>query len=331
MRLPDKIKELQKPKAELGTFKEARLLFEADLANDHTLAPASKYYRTTRIAALLKSWPGLDDEKLDRMASKDSKGVFKMRDEFQQWANRFSGKFDDQNFNNTLGTLRMILERGGLRRDDNPAYEIDRLGVKSKELKLPEPEQFNRMVEVIETAGAPQSKDCADLVRFLAFSGCRISEARQVIWADVDMERGEIKVRNAKRSITSNGAEFRYIPIIPPMRELVDRLKLSNPLPSQRVCVLGECEKSLTRACKVVGVSRITHHDMRHLFASRCIASGVDIPTISRWLGHSDGGALAMRVYGHLQREHSQKMAAKVSFGQEKPENVITLPKAATA
>jgi integrase len=35
------------------------------------------------------------------------------------------------------------------------------------------------------------------------------------------------------------------------------------------------------------------------------IESGVDIPTVSRWLGHKDGGALAMRVYGHLRQEHS--------------------------
>lgn len=33
--------------------------------------------------------------------------------------------------------------------------------------------------------------------------------------------------------------------------------------------------------------------------------SYVDIPNISRWLSHKDGGALAMRVYGHLRQEHS--------------------------
>lgn len=38
----------------------------------------------------------------------------------------------------------------------------------------------------------------------------------------------------------------------------------------------------------------------RHLFATRCIESGVDIPTVRRWLGHEDGGALAMRTYGQL-------------------------------
>jgi hypothetical protein len=40
----------------------------------------------------------------------------------------------------------------------------------------------------------------------------------------------------------------------------------------------------------------------------------VDIPTVSRWLGHKDGGALAMRVYGHLRQEHSFSMVKRVAF-----------------
>ncbi|MHB8523566.1 MAG: hypothetical protein ACYDH9_22810 [Limisphaerales bacterium] len=55
----------------------------------------------------------------------------------------------------------------------------------------------------------------------------------------------------------------------------------------------------------------------RHFFATTCIESGVDIPTISRWLGHSDGGALAMRVYGHLRQEHSFAMIKRGDFGAE--------------
>jgi site-specific recombinase XerD len=53
---------------------------------------------------------------------------------------------------------------------------------------------------------------------------------------------------------------------------------------------------------------------LRHLFATRCIESGVDIPTMARWLGYKDGGALLMKTYIHLLQEHSQRMAAKVSF-----------------
>jgi integrase len=63
-------------------------------------------------------------------------------------------------------------------------------------------------------------------------------------------------------------------------------------------------------------MARITHHDLRHLFATVCIESGVDIPTVSRWLGHKDGGPLVMKTYGRLRNEHSLNGAKKVSFGE---------------
>ena len=75
----------------------------------------------------------------------------------------------------------------------------------------------------------------------------------------------------------------------------------------------------------------ITHHDLRHLFATRCIESGVDIPTVSRWLGHKDGGALAMKVYGHLRDQHSVEMAQKVTFSKpQEAQNRSNTPAANT-
>jgi integrase len=311
LKLPLKVKELRKPPAECGTFAEARLLYLADIDNDHTLAAETKKYWNYRTEALLKTWPGLDGMKLTKITERDCR----------DWLKRFSGKFETTNTNNTLAALRNILTRGGLGRDKNPAFGTKhgkkwRLGAKPKQMTLPEPEQFDAIVKRIETAGSGHSKGCADLVRFLAFGGCRISEAKQVLWQDVDFERGEIRVHNAKRSKTTTANDLRFVPIIPAMRELLERLHgEQKPKPTDRVCVLGECEKSLTNACKKIGASRITHHDLRHLFATRCIEAGVDIPTVSRWLGHVDGGALAMKVYGHLRRSHSQQAAQKVTFG----------------
>jgi integrase len=325
-RLRAKLKELQKPaepEMEVRTFKDARLLYLADIENDHALAPETKRYWQYRVAALLKSWPGLDSMKLDKITERDCR----------DWVKRFTEKFEASNFNNTLAALRNILIRGGLGRDKNPAFGTKhgskkwRLGAKPKELTLPEPKQFEKLVEAIATSGAGQARHCADLVEFLAFSGCRISEARMVTWQDVDIERGEIKIHNAKRSKRSRASLIRFVPIISPMRRLLDRLRVQNkPESIERVCVLSECQKSLDRACQIVGCPRITHHDLRHLFASHCIESGVDIPTVSRWLGHVDGGALCMKVYGHLRRSHSASMAAKVTFGQTLPENVTPLP-----
>ena len=132
----------------------------------------------------------------------------------------------------------------------------------------------------------------------------------------MNLERGFIVVHNAKNRKTNDTAPTRNIPIIPDMRALLKRLANQRHSPEDPVCSVGECEKSMTRACRLLGIARITHHDLRHLFATRCIESGVDIPTVSRWLGHSDGGALAMRVYGHLRDQHSADMAQRVTFSK---------------
>src|SRR6266704_2895129 len=119
--------------------------------------------------------------------------------------------------------------------------------------------------------------------------------------------------------------------MIPGMHRLLERIRsergekefLANP-----VMPVHECQGAINSACKSLGITRFTHHDLRHLFATRCIESGVDIPTVSRWLGHKDGGALAMKTYGHLRREHSIAMAKKVVFTPtpEKQADVIPFP-----
>jgi integrase len=131
----------------------------------------------------------------------------------------------------------------------------------------------------------------------------------------VDEARAEIIVRGDPQESTKN-SEMRRIPIIPAMEDLLKRIRsrCSNEEPSYAVLRVNEAQKSMDNAGQKVGMQRITHHDLRHFFATICIESGVDIPTVSKWLGHKDGGALAMQVYGHLRNEHSRAAAKKVSF-----------------
>jgi hypothetical protein len=42
--------------------------------------------------------------------------------------------------------------------------------------------------------------------------------------------------------------------------------------------------------------------------------AGIDFMTISEWLGHSDGGILVGKTYGHLNDEHKKRMAAGLSL-----------------
>jgi len=285
-----------------ASLRDARRAYEQELLCRHDLKPRTREYRLGCIKVLLKTWPGLDLKRLTQVSTADC----------QTWAARFAAEYDAHYFNQVLSTLRRILQLGGLH--SNPALAVKRRGVKPRQLSLPEPGQFQALLAEMEGAGGRDSRNCADFVRFLAYSGCRLSEARQVRWMDIDWETGTVAVRNGKQRLTSSADPTRHVPIVEDLGRLLERLKQEPHAPEDAICKVRECQKSLDRACRILDVPRLTHHDLRHLFATRCIESGVDIPTVSRWLGHVDGGALAMRTYGHLRNEHSLAMAKKVKF-----------------
>ena len=61
--------------------------------------------------------------------------------------------------------------------------------VRAKQLTLPSRAEFLQLVEAVERAGAWCSRDCADFLRGLAFTGCRKSEAAGIKWRDLDSHR----------------------------------------------------------------------------------------------------------------------------------------------
>lgn len=289
------------------TFRDALNSYEARLEGDRSLKPRTKDYYEQRVVALLKSWPEL--------AKRDVRKVTKA--DCLNWSARFGRDASSAAFNNTVSVLRQVfdisVESGA--RYDNPARFVKRASVRPKKLHLPEVPQFEQFVANLKEGGGRHSRDCADLVRFLAFGGFRKNEAANVTWSDCDFAKSKIRVRGDIQTGTKN-QEVREVPMIAEMKELLERLRAerADEQPEALVMKVHECQKAMDRAATFVGMMRITHHDLRHLFATRCIEAGVDIPTVSRWLGHKDGGALAMKVYGHLRDQHSVNMAQKVSF-----------------
>ena len=197
----------------------------------------------------------------------------------------------------------------------NPVAKLERVPVRAKQLTLPSREQFLQIVDHVGKAGAWCSRDCADFISGLAFTGMRKGEAAQVEWRDLDFAAGEVFVQGDAETATKNWT-VRRVPMIPDARALFQRMRAERAKESlsEKVFRVREAQRAMDRAVRKVGIERIVHHDLRHLFATICIESGVDIPTVSRWLGHKDGGALAMKTYGHLRREHSIAQAQRVTF-----------------
>jgi len=150
----------------------------------------------------------------------------------------------------------------------------------------------------------------------LATTGCRLTEALKLTWSDVNFENSTITIRGDLETGTKNW-KIRTNPMIPELSTfLSEEFNRRKPLDSrQTISEVKEAGNTLRKACKDLGIRKLVHKDFRDLFATRCIEQGVDIPTVAKWLGHSDGGALLMSTYSHLRQHHSNDMAKRVSFG----------------
>jgi integrase len=294
------------------TFAEAAAVHLRNLDENISIKARTRQYWRQRLAALIKSWRGLNQMEMRRLTPAACK----------EWASNFSKKTSPTNYNNTLALFRHVLDvaidAGVIY--SNPATALKRAPLRGKEITLPSVTKFNALIEEMRNGHGRDSRNCADFAQGLAVTGMRKGEANALQWRDVDFEKGEIVVRGDVETGTKNW-ELRRVPLIPEARTLFGRMRserADDPLTAY-VFLVRECQKSLDRACKKVETARITHHDLRHLFATICIESGVDIPTVSRWLGHRDGGALAMKTYGHLRREHSIAQAQRVTFAPAPP------------
>jgi integrase len=306
------------------TFGEAAAVHLRNLDDNLSIKPRTRDYWRECLAALQKSWPGLTEAEVRKIT----------RTECKEWAREYRKAVSPTRYNNTVSVLRHVLnvavEAGVVY--SNAAAAVKRAPVRGKEISLPSIDKFNALIAEMCAGHSRDSVNCADFASGLAFTGCRVGEACQIAWRDVDFHAGEIVVRGDSKTGTKNW-ELRRVPLIPDARALFERMRSERSGESldTKVFRVNECQKALDRACKNVGINRITHHDLRHLFATRCIESGVDIPTVSRWLGHKDGGALAMKTYGHLRREHSIAQAQRVTFtpALKKQADVIAFPASA--
>jgi integrase len=204
-----------------------------------------------------------------------------------------------------MNDLRILLE--------NPARAIKRRKVRSAERLIPCKEDFRALVAELRN-GHRATGEAANFVEFLAYSGTRQAEAGAVCWRDVNFDLGLLTITGGTDGTKNH--QHRTVPLFPPLQRLLEQMKESRPTVNggTKLFSIASAHLQIHRACKRLGLQRYGHHSMRHFFCSNCIEAGVDFLTLSRWVGHSDGGVLIGKTYGHLRQEHSLAMAKRVTF-----------------
>ena len=194
------------------------------------------------------------------------------------------------------GMVRILVESGA--RTDDPTKDLGRMRQPKSKLTVPGIDQMRQMVASIAGAGKRGCVQSSRMVAFMAYSGVRKGEVGKLTWNDI----GEQWVTVGADGNTKGGS-FRQVPVSAPLREVLEGMRADND--KGRIFHMTSPRRALHSACEAVGVAPMRVHDLRHFYATFCIERGVDIPTVAKWLGHKDGGALAMRTYGHVRDDHS--------------------------
>ena len=125
------------------------------------------------------------------------------------------------------------------------------------------------------------------IVQLALNTGMRLGEILGLMWGQIDLGRGQIRVERTK-----SGSD-RLVPINSVLQAVFADLKavnghpgfvFANPLTGKPITTV---KHSFTTACRKAKIIGLRFHDLRHTFASRLVEGGVDLITIKELLGHS--------------------------------------------
>jgi integrase len=172
------------------------------------------------------------------------------------------------------------------------------------------------------------------------FTGMRLGEVLALRWNHVDLDGKTIAVRAALEATTAHGIRLKtpksragrrditlpdlLVDVLREHRKAQLELRMQFGLgrlpddallfanldggPLQPSNVSSDWGEVASR----IGVPEVTFHGLRHTHASQLIASGVDIVTISKRLGHAKP-SVTLAIYAHMFTSDDSKAAAAIN------------------
>ena len=200
----------------------------------------------------------------------------------------------------------------------NPAEGCALPRLEHKEMKTLLVEQLQSFLREAKDSGA------FELYYLELATGLRRGELLGLKWEDIDLERGDLRVRRQIARINGEVVEaplktknaYRTLPLA---EDTIDVLKAQRkkaggspwvfPSPTGGPISPGSVLHMLHRVLKRAGLPRVRFHDLRHTYATLALQNGVDVKTVSGMLGHFSAG-FTLDPYVHVTTA-SQRQAAR--------------------
>lgn len=232
----------------------------------------------------------------------------------------------------TLGICRMIFQSAI---DDVPLIEYNpAVGVKLGKKDPPKEKNIMSVEEQLEVMQILMSEYNGIAYFGLFTLGVRASELAGFLWKDLDSICENINVERGfqvldvydddlnrigltkKYTALKSYNSHRQLPIISILKEellkykkqIMENLNITDESELDNESIfrtkIGNISADylrhrLNKVLKKYGFRKVTVHELRHTFATRCLESGIDMKTLQMLLGHADYSTTA-NIYAHV-------------------------------
>lgn len=132
----------------------------------------------------------------------------------------------------------------------------------------------------------PARQHLKSIIIALVDTALRRGELRGLVWSDVDLDAGVIRVR----AMIAKTAKPRTVPITARLRRELERLKADAPdNPDRQVFgIFGDFKNAFAKACQEAGIENLRIHDLRHSATTRMIEVGQPPAQVMVVTGHTE-------------------------------------------
>jgi integrase len=204
--------------------------------------------------------------------------------------------------------LNLAVDWGML--DKNPAAGVPLFNRDNKVEHYLSDEELDRLLEVLRTDA---NRTVCQIATFLLSTGCRLNEALQATWSQIDKETRVWRIPASN----SKSKRIRSVPLNDSALDVLSQLDTEGKFEYLFVNRLtgkpyGTIMKVWSRLRGKAGVPHLRIHDLRHQYASFLVNSGRTLYEVQQILGHSDPSVT--QRYAHLSSKSLQEAAASASL-----------------
>jgi integrase len=311
--LPDARKEIKRLKAEIALGANPRAEVKAQKAVP-TFSEFIEQKYMPYVTPRKRSWRR--DEELYRLRIKEELGLYRLNQITRQKVQMFHTSLLNTGLSPATADHHVKLIRYALNLavdwniiEVNPIKGIKLFNADNRIEHYLDEEELERLLTVLRT---DENRAVCHIAMFLLSTGCRLNEALQAKWEQVDQANRSWRIPASN----SKSKRMRSVPLNDSALHVLGHLETEGEF--AHLFINRQTRQPYTTVMKVwsrlrakAGLPHLRIHDLRHGFASLLVSSGRTLYEVQQILGHSDP-KVTMR-YSHLSTKALQDAASSAS------------------